>query len=157
MLLDLAERGELENPHAPGELRSQLQARLEDCADEDELGRRLRRFRTRQQLRIIWRDLTRRAALAETCRDLSALADACIDLACEWLHRRQCEQFGTPIGRRSGEPQRMVVLGMGKLGAVELNLSSDIDLIFGYPEGGETEGRSVRWTTRSSSPAWGRS
>ncbi|MCR3835377.1 bifunctional [glutamate--ammonia ligase]-adenylyl-L-tyrosine phosphorylase/[glutamate--ammonia-ligase] adenylyltransferase, partial [Pseudomonas aeruginosa] len=76
----------------------------------------------------------------ETCRDLSALADACIDLACEWLHRRQCEQFGTPIGRRSGEPQRMVVLGMGKLGAVELNLSSDIDLIFGYPEGGETEG-----------------
>ena len=140
MLLELAERGELENPHAPGELRSQLQARLEDCADEDELGRRLRRFRTRQQLRIIWRDLTRRAALAETCRDLSALADACIDLACEWLHRRQCEQFGTPIGRRSGEPQRMVVLGMGKLGAVELNLSSDIDLIFGYPEGGETEG-----------------
>ena len=140
MLLDLAERGELENPHAPGELRSQLQARLEDCADEDELGRRLRRFRTRQQLRIIWRDLTRRAALAETCRDLSGLADACIDLACEWLHRRQCEQFGTPIGRRSGEPQRMVVLGMGKLGAVELNLSSDIDLIFGYPEGGETEG-----------------
>ncbi|MDF5870142.1 hypothetical protein P4115_24605 [Pseudomonas aeruginosa] len=93
--------------------------------------------------------------MAETCRDLSALADACIDLACEWLHRRQCEQFGTPIGRRSGEPQRMVVLGMGKLGAVELNLSSDIDLIFGYPEGGETEGRSVRWTTRSSSPAWG--
>ncbi|MFX5929714.1 hypothetical protein ABTF04_18040, partial [Acinetobacter baumannii] len=61
MLLELAERGELENPHAPGELRSQLQARLEDCADEDELGRRLRRFRTRQQLRIIWRDLTRRA------------------------------------------------------------------------------------------------
>lgn len=44
--------------------------------------------RTRQQLRIIWRDLTRRAALAETCRDLSGLADACIDLACEWLHRR---------------------------------------------------------------------
>lgn len=39
MLLELAERGELENPQAPGELRSQLQARLEDCADEDELGR----------------------------------------------------------------------------------------------------------------------
>lgn len=157
MLLELAERGELENPHAPGELRSQLQARLEDCADEDELGRRLRRFRTRQQLRIIWRDLTRRAALAETCRDLSALADACIDLACEWLHRRQCEQFGTPIGRRSGEPQRMVVLGMGKLGAVELNLSSDIDLIFGYPEGGETEGAKRSLDNQSSSPAWGRS
>ncbi|WP_134674793.1 hypothetical protein, partial [Pseudomonas viridiflava] len=50
------------------------------------------------------------------------------------------QQFGTPMGRRSGEQQHMVVLGMGKLGAVELYLSSDIDLIFGYPEGGETQG-----------------
>jgi glutamine synthetase adenylyltransferase len=48
---------------------------------------------------------------------------------------RHCQQFGTPIGQRSGEPQPMVILGMGKLGAVELNLSSDIDLIFAYPEG----------------------
>ncbi|MGK9568506.1 hypothetical protein O6461_24750, partial [Salmonella enterica subsp. enterica] len=51
-----------------------------------------------------------------------------------------CVQFGTPTGRRSGEAQHMVILGMGKLGAVELNLSSDIDLIFAYPEGGETVG-----------------
>ncbi|EGH33782.1 bifunctional glutamine-synthetase adenylyltransferase/deadenyltransferase, partial [Pseudomonas syringae pv. japonica str. M301072] len=46
----------------------------------------------------------------------------------------------TATGRHSGKPQHMVILGMGKLGAVELNLSSDIDLIFGYPEGGETVG-----------------
>ncbi|RML14953.1 Glutamate-ammonia-ligase adenylyltransferase, partial [Pseudomonas syringae pv. maculicola] len=43
-------------------------------------------------------------------------------------------------GRHCGLPQQMVILGMGKLGAVELNLSSDIDLIFAYPEGGETVG-----------------
>ncbi|WP_342243649.1 bifunctional [glutamate--ammonia ligase]-adenylyl-L-tyrosine phosphorylase/[glutamate--ammonia-ligase] adenylyltransferase [Pseudomonas sp. OTU5201] len=140
MLLALAASGELERPLAPGELRTQVAELLEDCVEEDDLGRRLRRYRHRQQLRIIWRDLTRQADLAETCRDLSDLADACIDLAYHWLYSRHCAQFGTPIGRRSGLPQHLVVLGMGKLGAHELNLSSDIDLIFGYPEGGETEG-----------------
>ncbi|MHC5347761.1 bifunctional [glutamate--ammonia ligase]-adenylyl-L-tyrosine phosphorylase/[glutamate--ammonia-ligase] adenylyltransferase [Metapseudomonas furukawaii] len=140
MLLALAASGELERSLAPGELRGQVAELLADCAGEDDLGRRLRRYRNRQQLRIIWRDLTRQADLAETCRDLSDLADACIDLAYRWLYERHCAQFGTPVGRRSGEPQHLVVLGMGKLGAHELNLSSDIDLIFGYPEGGETEG-----------------
>ncbi|HUE92016.1 bifunctional [glutamate--ammonia ligase]-adenylyl-L-tyrosine phosphorylase/[glutamate--ammonia-ligase] adenylyltransferase [Pseudomonas sp.] len=140
MLLELAACGELERPLQTGEMRAQLAERLAECGDEDELGRRLRRFRNRQQLRIIWRDLSRQADLIETCRDLSEMADICIDLAYHWLYPKHCAQFGTPIGRRSGEPQHMVVLGMGKLGAHELNLSSDIDLIFGYPEGGETEG-----------------
>lgn len=138
--LELADSGELERALAPGELREQVAAVLAGCDEENELGRRLRRYRNRQQLRIIWRDLTRQADLEETCRDLSDLADACVDLAYQWLYPRHCEQFGTPIGRRSGQPQHLVVLGMGKLGAFELNLSSDIDLIFGYPEGGETEG-----------------
>ena len=140
LLPALGASGELERRFAAGELRDQLQAWLADCADEEELGRRLRRFRNRQQVRIVWRDLTRQADLAETCSDLSDLADACIDGAYQWLYPRHCEQFGTPIGHRSGEPQHLVILGMGKLGAHELNLSSDIDLIFGYPEGGETEG-----------------
>ncbi|MDP2242742.1 bifunctional [glutamate--ammonia ligase]-adenylyl-L-tyrosine phosphorylase/[glutamate--ammonia-ligase] adenylyltransferase [Pseudomonas sp.] len=140
MFLELAASGELERSLQAGELRGQLVAVLLDCTDEDELGRRLRRFRNRQQLRIIWRDISRQADLIETCRDLSEMADICIDLAYQWLYSRHCAQFGTPVGRRSGQAQHMVILGMGKLGAHELNLSSDIDLIFGYPEGGETEG-----------------
>ena len=140
MLLGLADSGLLERSLRAGELREQLLAQLADCASEDELARRLRRFRNRQQLRIIWRDVSREADLIETCRDLSDLADACIDQAYHWLYPHHCAQFGTPIGRRSGQAQHMVILGMGKLGAHELNLSSDIDLIFGYPEGGETEG-----------------
>lgn len=140
MLLELAASGELERRLAPGELRAQLAAVLDGCAGEDDLARRLRRYRNRQQARIIWRDVTRQADLAETCSDLSDLADASIDLAYRWLYAQQCAQSGTPVGRRSGAAQHLVVLGMGKLGAHELNLSSDIDLIFAYPEGGETEG-----------------
>lgn len=140
MLLDLLASGELDRPFVVGELCAQVAAAAQAATTEDELARNLRRQRTRQQVRIIWRDLNRQADLVQTCRDLSDLADAAIDQAYQWLYPRQCQQFGTPIGHRSGEPQHMVVLGMGKLGAVELNLSSDIDLIFAYPEGGETEG-----------------
>ncbi|WPP45208.1 bifunctional [glutamate--ammonia ligase]-adenylyl-L-tyrosine phosphorylase/[glutamate--ammonia-ligase] adenylyltransferase [Pseudomonas sp. AN-1] len=140
MLLELAESGELERALGAGELRDQLAAALEGCASEDDLARRLRRYRNRQQTRIIWRDVNRLADLAATCRDLSDLADASIDLAYRWLYAQQCAQSGTPIGARSGEAQHLVILGMGKLGAFELNLSSDIDLIFAYPEGGETTG-----------------
>ncbi len=138
--LELADSGELERSLQTGELRDQLHRRLAECTDEDDLARRLRRFRNRQQVRIVWRDLTRQADLAETCRDLSELADVCIDEAYRWLYPRLCAQYGTPIGKRSGEAQHLVVLGMGKLGAGELNLSSDIDLIFSFPEAGETEG-----------------
>jgi glutamate-ammonia-ligase adenylyltransferase len=140
MLLDLAASGELERGFAPGELRGQIAAQVQLATSDDELGRNLRRQRTRQQVRIIWRDLTRQADLVETCRDLSDMADGSIDLAYRWLYDRHCQQFGRPTGRRSDEPQQMVILGMGKLGALELNLSSDIDLIFAYPEGGETQG-----------------
>ncbi|WP_367255617.1 bifunctional [glutamate--ammonia ligase]-adenylyl-L-tyrosine phosphorylase/[glutamate--ammonia-ligase] adenylyltransferase [Pseudomonas sp. stari2] len=140
MLLSLVQSGELDRPFAPGELCGQIAAAVSVAQTEDELGRVLRRQRARHQVRIIWRDLTRQADLVQTCRDLSDMADASIDQAYQWLYSRHCQQFGTPTGRRSGEPQQMVILGMGKLGAVELNLSSDIDLIFAYPEGGETVG-----------------
>jgi len=140
MLLSLVQSGELDRAFAPGELCAQIAAAVNAAQTEEELGRALRRQRARHQVRIIWRDLTRQADLVQTCRDLSDMADATIDQAYQWLYSRHCEQFGTPTGRRSGEPQPMVILGMGKLGAVELNLSSDIDLIFAYPEGGETVG-----------------
>ncbi len=50
---------------------------------------------------------------------------------------------GTPIGDESGTPQELIVIGMGKLGGRELNVSSDIDLVFVYPEEGETAGPRV--------------
>lgn len=140
MLLELVQSGELDRSFTSGELCAQIAAAVQTATTDDELGRVLRRQRNRQQVRIIWRDLTRQADLIQTCRDLSDMADASIDQAYQWLYQRHCQQFGTPTGRRSGEPQQMVILGMGKLGAVELNLSSDIDLIFAYPEGGETVG-----------------
>ena len=125
----------------PNELAQQLRLALAEVgSDEDAIMAALRRFRQQQQVRIIWRDLTRLAATMETTADLSQMADCCIQQALDWCHAQAAASFGTPTGARSGEPQQLVVLGMGKLGAGELNLSSDIDLIFGYAEAGETEG-----------------
>ena len=106
-------------------------------ADEDVLSV-LRRTRQREMLRIIWRDLNRLGSLEETTLDLSLLASACVDAALNYLHKQLVKKHGEPLGDASQSPQRLVVLGMGKLGAYELNLSSDIDLIFAYAESGET-------------------
>ena len=102
----------------------------------------LRQFRQQHMLRIAWRDLTGLAPTAETLTNLTELAEACIDVTLEYLHQDQCSLLGTPMGSRNN-PQRMVVLGMGKLGGFELNFSSDIDLIFAFSEEGETQGARV--------------
>ena len=110
--------------------------------DEQALMLALRRHRNQEMVRIIWLDLNRRVTMPETTADLSALADACIDAALNWLYQDCCQTLGTPYGTDIPDeapwPQQMVVLGMGKLGAGDLNLSSDIDLILAYPcQGGD--------------------
>ncbi|MHA7817630.1 MAG: bifunctional [glutamate--ammonia ligase]-adenylyl-L-tyrosine phosphorylase/[glutamate--ammonia-ligase] adenylyltransferase [Pseudohaliea sp.] len=107
---------------------------------EAELPVVLRRFRQRAMLRILWRDFNRLADTAETVRDTSLLAEACIRHALAACQAQLEARFGRPIGRRSGKAQALIVIAMGKLGARELNLSSDIDLVFAYPEAGETDG-----------------
>ncbi len=105
------------------------------CREQAWLMTKLRHLRRREMVRIAWRDLAGWAELSETLTDLSHLADACIQYALDFLYREACELRGTPL-LADGTPQQIVVLGMGKLGAYELNYSSDIDLIFAYAEDG---------------------
>ncbi|MGD8710996.1 MAG: bifunctional [glutamate--ammonia ligase]-adenylyl-L-tyrosine phosphorylase/[glutamate--ammonia-ligase] adenylyltransferase, partial [Ectothiorhodospiraceae bacterium] len=143
LLADLADSGDLRNSYGDGGLRRRLAQRLEDTADRSALDRTLRRFRDREMVRIAWRDIDNRADLAETLRDLSQLAEVCIDETLKWLYRELCEQWGTPRDA-AGNAQQLVVLGMGKLGGGELNFSSDIDLIFCYPAAGDTDAERPR-------------
>jgi glutamate-ammonia-ligase adenylyltransferase len=108
--------------------------------DESEFQAELRRVRRRELARIAWRDLTGRASTAETLEALTALADGAIVAAHAWAERSLRERYGTPRDER-GVEQPLIVVGMGKLGGRELNFSSDIDLVFLYPENGETDGR----------------
>ncbi|MBE0510869.1 MAG: bifunctional [glutamate--ammonia ligase]-adenylyl-L-tyrosine phosphorylase/[glutamate--ammonia-ligase] adenylyltransferase [Chromatiales bacterium] len=139
LLTMLLDSGDLWRGYARGEYRQRVDAALADCANEAQLGERLRKLRKREMVRIAWRDLAGHADMIETTADLSALADACIDAALGHLHGWLVEQWGSPCDA-DGQPQQLVVIGMGKLGAHELNFSSDVDLIFAYPEDGETQG-----------------
>jgi glutamate-ammonia-ligase adenylyltransferase len=138
LLLDLLSSSDLKRVYAQGEMRQHVQQALATVTSEAQLGEQLRHCRRREMVRIAWRDLSGQAVLEETMGDVSRLADACIDEALIVLQAWHNDDFGIPVGERSGKPQSLVVLGMGKLGAFELNYSSDIDLIFAFPESGET-------------------
>lgn len=106
---------------------------------EDELKRRLRGLRQRVMAQLIVRDLAGAAPLEEVVETMTVLADLTTNFALDGLHRQLAAQFGEPLDRQ-GRPQRLMVVGMGKLGGRELNVSSDVDYIFIYPEDGETAG-----------------
>ncbi len=114
---------------------------LRSTRNAEELARVLRELRRREMTRIAWRDLSGWATLEETLRDLSLLAEHLLTAALERLYQWQCRALGTPWDAQRRHKQSLTVLAMGKLGAGELNFSSDIDLIFCYPEEGETRGR----------------
>ena len=100
----------------------------------------LRRFKRRETLRIAYGDIVRNQPVETVVRQISYLADAIVEAALDFARRHLQEQYGQPL-RSDGERSRFVVLGLGKLGGVELNYSSDIDLIFLYEQDGQTDAR----------------
>lgn len=98
----------------------------------------MRRLRNLLIAGIITRDLSGRASLDEVLSAISGFAEFAIRTHLDNLYQQMCARHGIPMGEESGLRQHLMVIGMGKLGGAELNVSSDIDLIFIYPEGGET-------------------
>jgi glutamate-ammonia-ligase adenylyltransferase len=137
LLLDLVSSGQLQQTLTEEVFRTQLHGLL-SCEDA-ELSPVLRHYRARHMLRIVWRDFCRLADTLETVRDTSLLAEAAIAEALAFSQAELERRYGVPRGRHSGAAQQLIVLAMGKLGARELNVSSDIDLIFAYPEAGQTD------------------
>ena len=137
MLQDLVQSGDLFRAYPAEEYGAKLAGRLPNEPDETTLAASLRHFRQREMVRIAWRDLAGWADLQETMESLSFLADSCLNCVETILYGILCRECGTPVNAE-GTPQRLVVLAMGKLGAGELNFSSDIDLIFAYPDSGNT-------------------
>jgi glutamate-ammonia-ligase adenylyltransferase len=110
-----------------------------DCQTVDALDKALRQLRRRLMVAIIWRDLNRLSDFSEVCQSMTAMAESAIQQTVDFHYCDLSSKHGTPIGAASDLPQQLIVLGMGKLGGGELNLSSDIDLILAFPESGETD------------------
>ena len=155
LLAELMASGDLARPRVPArpdgsDHRSTQRARvrayverlaleLDEPGSEERLSKALRLARQREMVRIAWRDIGGLASLEETLLETSAFADAALQVATCRLHRLLCSSLGEPTSR-DGEPQRLIVYALGKLGSEELNFSSDIDLLFAYPAGGECVG-----------------
>ena len=147
LLAGLRDRGDLGPRRAPRDddalqpgrvshYLAHLRETLGENPGEAALRQGLRRMRRREMVRIAWRDIGGLAGLEEVMGEISAFADAVLVYTCDVLHRRLAATLGEPTSRE-GRKQRLVVYALGKLGAKELNFSSDIDLIFAYPEEGE--------------------
>ncbi|CAG0958570.1 Bifunctional glutamine synthetase adenylyltransferase/adenylyl-removing enzyme [Methylophilaceae bacterium] len=130
----------LQNLHVPmseQDMRDWLAA--QPVTDEAGLKRVLRKLRQRAMLRVITRDLNGLADLNEVMRTVSHLAEVTVQVALQYHSGWLEALYGKPLSE-NGEPQALIVVGMGKLGGRELNVSSDIDLIFAFEEDGATDG-----------------
>lgn len=109
-----------------------------NLSDESQLTKAVRVLRKQIMVKLILRDLNGLADLNEVMRTMTSLAEISVQQAQTCLMDSLQSQFGIPVGEHSQTPQQLLVVGMGKLGGGELNVSSDIDLIFVYAEDGET-------------------
>ena len=127
-------------PFARQRLVEDLVSEVEVLEHDRAVLKALRRFKRRETLRISFGDIVRQQSLQTVTTQISYLADAVLEAALGIAWRRVARHRGSPR-RADGRPARFVVLGLGKLGGVELNYSSDVDLIFLYDEDGKTDHR----------------
>lgn len=118
--------------------REKMRERLDRFDDPDLLDSAMRELRREVMTSLIVRDLTGCADFQEVVSTVTALAEETVSAAVCVHSRKLAQRFGVPVGV-SGAAQDLMVVGMGKLGGEELNVSSDIDLVFVYDEGGETQ------------------
>ncbi|MEN9479818.1 MAG: hypothetical protein RLZZ298_1213 [Pseudomonadota bacterium] len=108
-------------------------------ADDDAVKSALRCLRHRAMAHMALRDLCGLAPLTEIVESMTMLADVTTNFVLDYYHRQLVANYGEPLDK-AGQAQRLLIIGMGKLGGRELNVSSDVDYIFVYPEEGDTNG-----------------
>ncbi len=140
MLLALLEDSELEAKEFIGDYKEDFENLIKNITDENLFKKEIRAFRRHAMVKIAWREMLGFSTITESFKNLSRLAEVIVVDSLEWLYKRNCDIYGTPYNYDKTKAQKLLIIGMGKLGGKELNFSSDIDLIFAYPERGETVG-----------------
>ena len=140
-LMDLFQQNRLDVLETPDQITAVIREAFKEIDDENALMRQLRVVRQRETFRCVWREVLGLASVDETLQIVTTIAETLADVALLWLYDQAIEKgCGAPTQVEGARAGGMVVLGMGKLGGRELNFSSDIDLIFVFPEAGETTG-----------------
>ena len=126
-----------EHAPEPAAIASALDAAAADAREAAHLTAPFHALRHRLMVGLVWRHALGLADYAETVSRCSDMADAFIDAALKRIFQWEVARHGTPVDD-DGQEQRLVVMALGKLGSQELNLSSDVDLLFAYPALGRT-------------------
>ncbi len=143
-LASLMVPGALAEPHWTDRLEQDLHGRVGPLPEAQDYGRafaELREFKQREMLRIAARDLARFGDVAEITREISCVADVCLAAACQLCWRQLSQRLGNPFHQDADgqwQPTEFSVIGLGKLGGMELNYSSDVDVVLVYSEEGFT-------------------
>lgn len=116
-----------------------------DFTNEEMVMSGLRKLRQMLMLKWIWQDALSVISLEELTHELSDFADSCIQFSKDFVYHKLTKRYGEPMIRQKNKTLKdeLAIIAMGKLGAQELNLSSDIDLIFVHINNGETNGKKV--------------
>ncbi len=122
------------------QIQKQLEQTLAAIQDETTWMREIRILRARLMFRWIWQDANQITNVIQLTQELSDFADLSVIAAKDFARLPLVAKYGDPMGY-NGKVQDLIVIAMGKHGAQELNLSSDIDLIFAFDEQGETNGK----------------
>ncbi|MEO0443091.1 MAG: bifunctional [glutamate--ammonia ligase]-adenylyl-L-tyrosine phosphorylase/[glutamate--ammonia-ligase] adenylyltransferase, partial [Pseudomonadota bacterium] len=141
LLFDWLLAGATDHPLTPREILHEIKTACSDERSLVEFDALLRHLRRRFISALYWRDLNGLADLQEVSSAMTAMAEGFVQQALHFHYRARVRKYGMPIGTASQMPQPLLVIGMGKLGGAELNVSSDIDLIFTFPESGETNAK----------------
>ena len=110
-----------------------------EAGNRADWGRLLRMHRQAESTRLVWRDVIQGAPVGEILAGSTTLAEGCLQIAHDALEAEFVQRFGV-VRNVEGNPQRLVVFGLGKLGGGELNFSSDVDLVYAYEHEGESDG-----------------
>ncbi|HWS74751.1 MAG TPA: bifunctional [glutamate--ammonia ligase]-adenylyl-L-tyrosine phosphorylase/[glutamate--ammonia-ligase] adenylyltransferase [Quisquiliibacterium sp.] len=119
--------------------REEAARRQDPSAVGPAVARALRRVRQCLMMALAERDIAGLASLDEVCRAMTAFGAIATREAMRQASAELAAQFGRPLDA-AGQPQDLLAVAMGKGGADELNVSSDLDLVFVFREPGETEG-----------------
>ena len=136
----MIESSELQSEYDDEYLKNKIHQAAADLTDAHQFEEYLRINRHVQLARIIWREFSGVCDTGQTIRDLSNLADACLQVCVSNQYQRLLVKHGQPINENNGKLATFVVFALGKLGGKELNFSSDIDLVFGFSANGVTQG-----------------
>jgi len=118
----------LDQTYKPNHFQNELSKQVTLDESKEHFYATLREFRNKSMFQIIWRDLNHLATLDETMLAVTELADVCIRTAHDWIMKQFCHTY------QLSNSKALIIIALGKLGGEELNLSSDIDLVFAYPD-----------------------